>query len=467
MNAKVKLVDLMQRAKEIGVDVPTSSQSGGSQDWEQVLQNHVAEFNKTHAQVLIGGKHRIMRTTPSAITHDNRESFDFFTQKDMELIHQASKIQVGMTDSDKPKPIYKNHFIAWATHENSSSYIGGVVFKPNGKLPPEYFNTWRGFTVEPKQNSAILGMIWVHINDVICGGDDVLIDYVYDWIAYTVQNPDKPAGSALVCRGEKGSGKGTIGHFLAKIWGNHALHISNSNHLTGNFNGHLSDVCFLFADEAYYSANKSHESVLKALITEPTLTIERKGVDAISQPNYLKVFMATNSAWAVPASKDERRYMVLDVRSDKIGDKEYFDSLHKDCNNREVQAAFLYEMLSRDISSFHSGKIPDTDGLKAQRMESLGSAGKWLVDSLNAGYFETKDAGEAEWVSMVSSKTVFQSYLFWCDHQKVSYRENQTSLGRYLSDIGYHTKKSSGIFRVFGEIDAAIEAFESFEKVKI
>lgn len=48
----------------------------------------------------------------------------------------------------------------------------------------------------------------------MCGGDPALVKYFYDWIAKTMQPPDEPAGSALVLRGEKGTGKGTIGHFL-------------------------------------------------------------------------------------------------------------------------------------------------------------------------------------------------------------------------------------------------------------
>ena len=71
----------------------------------------------------------------------------------------------------------------------------------------------------------------------------------------------------------------------------------------------------MFADEAFFSGDKQGEQVLKAVITEPKIVIERKGIDAELQDNYLKVFMSTNSDWAVPATKDERRYCVCDVSS--------------------------------------------------------------------------------------------------------------------------------------------------------
>ena len=344
-----------------------------------------------------------------------------------------------------------------------------MIFKPNGKLSNKYFNTWQGFIVIPKSNSDLWAGIKHHIEEVVCCGDQELIEYFYNWVAYTFQHPDKPAGAALVLRGGKGSGKGTIGHFLAKLWGIHALHISNAKHLTGNFNGHLNDVCFLFADEAFFSADKQHEGVLKALITEPTVTIERKGIDAASQPNYLKVFMATNNDWAVPASKDERRYCVFDVSSERIGDKAYFDSLHHDCNDKDVQAAFLFDMLKRDISIFHTGQIPDTDGLKDQRMQSLTSMGKWLVDSLNGGYFEQDGGAVTEWQKLITAKELFSSYLFWCDNQRTGEynRVTQTALGKYFTDMGFKKVVSNGIHRQMGTLEDAIRKFETYEKVKI
>ena len=205
-----------------------------------------------------------------------------------------------------------------------------------------------------------------------------------------MQRPEVPVGAALVLRGEKGSGKGILGHFLRKIWGSHGMQISNPVHLVGKFNNHLADLCFLFADEAFYSGDKSHEGILKALITEPTITIERKGIDPISQPNFLKIFMATNKDFAVPASKDERRYGVFDVSSVRINDNNYFRALVAAYNDKAIQSAFLYEMLNRDISDFSANAIPETHGLKEQRLHSLPAHGQWLADSLTQGYFNLR-----------------------------------------------------------------------------
>ena len=41
----------------------------------------------------------------------------------------------------------------------------------------------------------------------------------------------------------------------------------------GNFNAHLRDAIVVFADEAFLVDDKEAEGVLKAMITEPELTL--------------------------------------------------------------------------------------------------------------------------------------------------------------------------------------------------
>ncbi|HEY8097748.1 MAG TPA: primase-helicase family protein, partial [Methylobacter sp.] len=352
-------------------------------DWKLALAAHIEEWNRSHASTLIGGKHRIMRIEPSSSTHDGRESFTFFNRDELSRVYDNSLIKTGEKEiKGEVIDLYKNELMAWALDRRSRSFTGGVIFLPAKKAPDNYFNTWRGLSVQPQRNDGLLERIHYHMKEVVCAGHQDLYGYMLKWIAYTIQNPDKPAGAALVLRGEKGSGKGTIGHFLGNIWGNHGLHISQAKHLVGNFNGHLNDVCFLFADEAFFSGDKQHEGVLKALVTEPNMIIERKGIDAISQPNYLKIFMSTNSSFAVPASRDERRYCVIDVSSSHIDDRDYFKALHADCKSKEVQSAFLHQMQSIDLTGWHTGMIPDSVGLREQRYHSMDSVQKWVVNAL-------------------------------------------------------------------------------------
>lgn len=439
--------------------------------WQRELVEHVQTFNRTHANVMIAGKNRILRQEYKGFDSNWQPAFCFYSRKEISQVYDNQQIKTGeKTVNGILRDIYANPLMAWVRHPQCRTYTGGIVFLPNQPAPEGYFNTWQGYTVSPEQNDLLLGPIYAHIRDVVCAGKTELSEYVLNWIAYTFQHPDKPAGTALVLRGEKGSGKGTLGHFLRGIWGVHGLHISHAKHLVGNFNGHLGEVCFLFADEAFFSGDKQHEGMLKAMVTEPTIIVERKGLDAVQQPNYLKIFMSTNAEFAVPASRDERRYCVMDVASSHIGNTAYFQALHNACQSAEVQAAFLHDMLSRDLTGWHSGKIPESGGLRAQRYFSMNSCQQWLAEALSDGYFRT--SGDVSWALEISTAQLFNAYSTWCDTNKVGEfrRIKKAALSAYLGKIYLKTihvgQRGTRGYR-FGSLENAVALFEAYEKIDL
>ena len=52
------------------------------------------------------------------------------------------------------------------------------------------------------------------------------------------------------------------------------------------------------------------------------MLLERKGVDAVTVANHLRLLVTSNASWTVPASQDERRFFVLDVTNDKQQNRE-------------------------------------------------------------------------------------------------------------------------------------------------
>src|SRR5262249_46788256 len=152
-----------------------------------------------------------------------------------------------------------------------------------------------------------------HIFEVLAARDDDVDAYIINWLAWAAQHADEQPETALVFRGDRGTGRGTLGKAICKLFGQHARHISSPAHLTGRFNAHLRQIPFLSADEAYAPNNKSAEGTLKRFITEPTLPIEPKGRDVMEEPNRLHVMFASNEVWVVPAGPFERRYVIQDV----------------------------------------------------------------------------------------------------------------------------------------------------------
>jgi hypothetical protein len=199
-----------------------------------------------------------------------------------------------------------------------------------------------------------------------------------------VQKPDQRAEVAPAFRGGRGTGKGTLGNAMCRIFGQHAVHLSSADHLTGRFNAHLRDACFLFADEAYWPGDKSAEGSLKALITEPEIAIEPKHRDLVMAKNMSHVMLASNEDWVVPAGEYERRFAVFDVSERKRQQEAWFGPLYQQLENGGY-GAMLFDLLRRDLEDWHPRRIPRTQALLDQQSTSLDPFDAWWVELLKIG----------------------------------------------------------------------------------
>lgn len=328
-------------------------------------ESPLRELNKRHALVAKGEGHAILE-----------EGVDEAGIRYMRFMREAT-FKAFYGNRTFPDPIgtkIKTLGEAYLRWPNRREYRK-VTFAPEQAVPADTLNLWTGWGVKPAPGDWSL--MRFHIRDVICSGNDTLANYVLGWIAHAVQRPWETGKVALVLRGGRGCGKGTLGHWLHRIFGNHAVYISRGEHMTGRFNAHLRAAAFLFCDEAYFPGDPRHTSTLKSLITEPTMMVEYKGIDAIEVENRLSIFMASNEAFVVPAGLDERRFCVIDAGSSKTGDRKYFDDLYRVAGSGGVEA-MLYDMLRMDLTSFDVRSVPSTRALDEQKLGALGSVDRYL-----------------------------------------------------------------------------------------
>jgi Mesyanzhinovviridae DNA primase len=201
------------------------------------------------------------------------------------------------------------------------------------------------------------------------GRNPEYVEYLINWMAYAVQHPDRQGEVAVVLRGKEGTGKGVAAKEFGRLLGAQFRHIVHAKHLTGHFNAHLQQCSVLFADEAFFAGDRSHESILKALITEETLLIEPKGIDPFPVRNCVHLIISSNSDWVIPAGADARRYFVLNVGDAHMQDHEYFAAIATQMDNggREALLDFL---LKRDLSNFNVRLVPQTKALAEQKQHT-------------------------------------------------------------------------------------------------
>jgi hypothetical protein len=196
--------------------------------------------------------------------------------------------------------------------------------------------------------------------------------------------------------------------------------------------------------------------LLKGLITEPTLPIEAKYQNVIQVTNMLHVMMASNQDWVVPASHDERRYLVLDVADHRIGDREYFAALTKQMEDGGL-AAMIHELLQRDISKFEVRDFPNTPALADQKKHSLDSLHKWWLAVLERGYLYKSRHGVpwfTDWHAFYSTELLARSYQQWCDETRPYDRKTRFDLGRMMTDIYIPHRPGAGNPQPIHEIES-------------
>ena len=400
-----------------------------SQNFTQATpSNPLIELNDKYAVIGdVGGKCLVMSWVASKVDEQVRvpsfQSFKSFAER-----YANRYVQIG-TDGDGEAIMRQigTHWLKWP-HRKSFEAID-LIPGADELLPGNILNLWRGFAVQPAAGNWSL--MRRHIVEVLAAGDQASAEYIARFAAWAVQHPAERAEVALVFRGGKGSGKGTFANAIRHIFGSHGLHIYNSKHLIGAFNGHLRACLLLFADEAFWAGDRAGESVLKGMLTERTLMIEQKGVDATPWRNRLHVIMAANAEWAIPASADERRYAVFDVSNERVGDQAYFRDLHKQMHAGGL-AAMLNDLLRVDLGDWHPRQVPQTRALQHQKEMSLGAIAGWWENILQNGLLPHGETEKITGRAQASAGDLLEDLRTYAGAQR---EVNGTALGRFLAAI--------------------------------
>jgi hypothetical protein len=337
-------------------------------------------------------------------------------------------VQVGL--SARGQPMYKPMGHVWFTSPQRRFY-NGIELAPNGRATSGYYNLWRGFTVEPKKGT------WQkfrsHIIDIVCNGDEEISKYVLCWMAQCVQKPGQQANTAIAMRGGQGIGKGCFVREFGALFGVHFLHLDSTRHLTGNFNAHLHNAILVFADEAAWPGDKAGLGALRRMVSEPTLSIERKGMDIFTVPNMVHLLLASNEEWTVPAAVDERRFTVLDVNNSRQNDTRYFNAILEEMKNGG-HAAMLYDLLEYKID-IDLRIIPKTKALYDQKRLTSSVQKRWWYQVLYEGEVWRRKAPGSEDDYCIDRGLLYDHYVSTLDRAGQRAKSIQTELGMFLKKM--------------------------------
>ena len=293
------------------------------------------------------------------------------------------KIDITVQSTDGPKTMRVLAAKHWLQHANRAEFEE-AKFAPGRLLPRHIFNMWHGWPVG-WANGRPRRML-EHMLHHMCDGDQKVLDWVLGWLAHAVQNPDETITTALVLAGPQGSGKNVFVKLLFELFEPHTLMCTQSGQLVGNFNAHLMDKTFVFANEAFFAGNKKEANVLKSLVTDETMMVEPKGVDAFQVRKYFRLILASNEARVVDLEIDDRRYCVLNVDAQEWNNNRgYFGELIDAWCEQGEREMFMKLLMEWPLEEWNENAIPETMARQEQRELSLPPAAREVYDMLAEG----------------------------------------------------------------------------------
>ncbi|UVC12669.1 hypothetical protein IHQ71_31385 (plasmid) [Rhizobium sp. TH2] len=380
-------------------------------------------LNENHILIKSNGKLKILdiETDPAGY-----HVFNFTTPHDFCTFYSNQKIP-----SERGLVKVGNAWMEW--EGRNQKY--GLDFDPNG-APDNIFNMY-----QPSKIAAIEGdcqLYLDHIFHVIAGGKPERYEFVLDFLADGVQNPGVRPGVAIVLRGQQGTGKGQFVHYYSQLFGPQFAHVVNSDQIFGRFNSMLMNKLLIFLDEATWGGDKEKEGKLKALVTEPTVIIERKGQEAFVQKNFARLIFASNNKWVIAAGDRERRFCVFDVSVCRRGDTEYFAAMAHQMKNGGLEA-LMHLLQNRDLTGVNIRNFPRTSALDEQVRRNFDAFHAWWNDCLTRGYIlppELDPHGHFDhWENAVPIELCHDSLVISAKKRLVKNHLSETELGIELRKV--------------------------------
>jgi hypothetical protein len=333
----------------------------------------------------------------------------------------------------------KNYLLTWNPNKNK--------FYQERKI--DYFNEYNPIQFQGIDHGKDLSLIYYHIKHYLCSDKEDVYNYFISVISDMIRNPGRKLPICIVMNGEGGVGKSFLfDKLFRKLFGD--MYGCRSNKISGKFNKELENkICFVI-EELSHQDNKNESNIIKDMVSNPKIRIERKGIDSYEIENCIRFFICSNGEWSVRIENNNssRRYLVCDV-SEEIPKPDHFEKLselikgdkrkgYEDENIlTETIEQFIFDMGKIDLSILETDP-PETESKKVSQSFSKSIPEKQLLSFLeciiqNDGNFGIIEILNINNESNVSSNSFWESFVFFLKDRRQQIPESFVHYGRILS----------------------------------
>ena len=253
--------------------------------------------------------------------------------------------------------------------------VHGITYAPGQpKLTPdEKYNLYRPSFIEPCAGDISK---WEELLRRMFGElDPEHLLWLKRWFAYPLQHPGtKMFSCVLVWSRKGGTGKNLLAEALIPVYGAHNCITVQSDHLMSEFNSWAEGRQFVIGDEITLDDKRHTSGKLKSMLTNRTIRINRKGIEAYEVPDCANYWLTSNDPVAVVLDQGERRTFVHHAPETPLGDaygREFMEWLYgyksegpawdRPPTENGGAHAVAWQLLHQDLGDFSpTAEPPDT-----------------------------------------------------------------------------------------------------------
>jgi hypothetical protein len=264
----------------------------------------------------------------------------------------------------------KRDFIQdWLRDPKMRLYDDMDTYPPPMVCPNNNYNLWMPFEAEniPQLGNDLDAVEFFknHVH-IMCNHDQTITDTILKWNGQMLQFPSiKTFVPTFISK--QGAGKGSWLEIMGKIIGGSRLVDTPkpSQHIFGDFNGQMANAFLVCMNEMEKKEIKDAEGYLKTLVTDPTILINKKGVESFKIRSFHRFVIFSNKDDPVMTSEDDRRNLIIRSSDElicKTKNRDYWKRMRQIINDpNAIKSIYNYLMSIPDLDSFHLDALPKTE----------------------------------------------------------------------------------------------------------
>ncbi|WP_396190353.1 primase-helicase family protein [Flavobacterium sp.] len=346
-----------------------------SMNGNAVIRFH--EMNKDGCRVIENYSYQ------NAKNHFKAYSFQIFKDHEDEIKNKATTVRyLSLWESDLDVPrfdreVFKPHSIKDSANLNKNEWN---LF--NGIIEPKFYEISEDFLKDrPIRHFVRYLQRMLGTKD---NNRDVI--HVINWLAYLVQFPQYAPETALLFKGNQGTGKTFITScILSTLFPGH-VRVDQNCEIFSKFTADSKQLKVVCIDEIDGVIAREFIHIIKAAITAKQRRIEGKGVDAYDVVNLLAFIFTSNLDFSMPIEPSDRRFNVFETTDRLQGKMKYWELLAKWVNG-EGKNYLSYFLSNLDIEHFHVRKAHQNQAKSNLQQLNLSPLVNKLVESIKDWHF--------------------------------------------------------------------------------